>query len=270
MSADPGVRRLLERLDRDDAIAKLGRALKPGEHVTLLGPTGRGKSTVVGDLIPYLDFDMVAILAPKGADPAYAEHGHSTRSWPPRRAWGETFRVMFGQMDDRQEDRPRVWRVETPIRKVSDFAALQGLYGQVLGSVLAKPESRPGKPGASLAVVVDDTRFTCDQLRMSKLLTANLIIGRSKRASIISNLQAPRWAPRECLDQVSHCLIWRNRDRDVAKRLAEISGDLDPKLIEAAIGTLGFHDFLWIDGRRDRVFVVDGRRRTMPVDAAAG
>ena len=246
----------LPRISRDDFLADLGEQLQPGDHVTLLGPTGRGKSTVMGDLIPHLtNFDTVAVLAPKGRDPAYAELGHPTEVWPPRRTRGETFRVMFGRTPARHEDDgAKVWRVEVPIRKTEDFLRLRGLYGSVLRSTLARKEGQRDR----LLIVVDDTRFVSDPKAMglAPLVTQNLILARSKNVSIINNVQAPRWVPRETLDQVSHVLVFRNRDRDVAKRLTEISGAIDPRTVEAAIAGLSYHDFLWVDGRNDRISYV--------------
>lgn len=263
---DPAVGRAIPTISRDEFLPAFGKGWRPGDHLSLLGPTGRGKSTMIGQIIPHArKFDVVAILSPKGADPAYADLGHPTAVWPPKRTRAETFAVMFGKRDDRHSgDGPKVWRVELPLpRKSRDPAALRphlarmrATYGAVLMEVMARREN----PDTSLAIVVDDSRYICDpkMLGLGPVVVQDLIVGRSKKVSIVNNFQAPRWVPREGLDQITHALIWRNRDRDVVKRLGEISGDLDLKLIEAAINGLGYHDALWIDGRADRVVVVRG------------
>lgn len=247
-----------EVIGRADFLAQLGAEWRPGDHLSCLGPTGRGKSTLIGELIPRATrHDVVAVLSPKGADPAYAALGHPTRVWPPRRHWTEQLGILITGHDRHEEDPgPLVWRVEVPIRKPEDFIALRGLYSTVLHSILARPENVK----TSLMVVVDDSRFVCDprSMRLEAPVRNGLIIGRSKKVTMVNNFQAPRWVPREGLDQVTHVLIWRNRDRDVAKRLTEISGSIDPREIEAAILNLGYHDHLWVDGRADEWRIVKG------------
>lgn len=226
---------------------------RPGEHTCLIGPTGRGKSVLTGQVVPLLvRHATAAILAPKGRDPAFSSLGDATRSWPPKMPWTESLATFLGARGDHREDRPRVWRVEVPIRSSDDFVNLQAVYARVLGSALSRREGQRD----GLVLVLDDSRFLSDQLRLSKLIVALMMIGRSKNVSVFNNFQAPRWVPRETIDQASYHLIWRNRDKDVGKRLAEISGDLDPKMIEAAIASLDYHACLWVDGRRDELFLV--------------
>lgn len=240
-------------LTREEFLREVARRHRPGDHITLIGPTGRGKSVLTGQLVPLLvRHTDVAILAPKGRDPALAGLGHPTRTWPPRRSWWEGVAILGGLKEDRHRERPKIWRVEVPIRKVEDFTRLAALYGRILADALARPEQ--GR--RATVIVLDDSRFLADQMKLSKLIVANMMIGRSKRTTMINNFQAPRWVPRECLDQASHVLIWRNRDSDVGKRLAEISGDIDPKAVEAAIRSLDYHDCLWVDGRTDEVHIV--------------
>lgn len=245
----------VERLTRAAFVDELAGSWRPGDHLSTIGPTGRGKSTLIGQLVAaQRTHDEIVILSPKGVDRAYAGLGHPTRVWPPRRPWEERAILALGLRPDRHEEGPKVWRLETPVRKIEDFARLGALYRAALASVLARRENAR----ASLMVVIDDSRFVCDQLGATKLVTAGLIIGRSKRVSIVNNFQAPRFVPREGLDQITHAIIFRNRDRDVVKRLTDISGDLDPKLVESLLRSLDYHEALWIDGRADRLAVVGG------------
>ena len=239
------------RLSRADAVDELARRWQPGQHLTCLGPTGRGKSTLLGQVLPRTVHSRVVICCPKGADPAYRRLGRATMTWPPRRRMSDTMREVYAGTPD--PDGRQVWRIELPMRKVEDFDRLAALYRAVLSDALARPET----PKDSLLVLLDDSRLISEgrHMNLGGLVTANLMIGRSKGVSIVNNYQAPRFVPREGLDQVSHLLIWRNRDTDVAKRLAEV-GDVDPALTLAILRRLDYHEALWIDAIHDELFIV--------------
>lgn len=243
------------RLSREEGVDELSARWGVGEHVTLLGPTGRGKSTLMSQVLPKLVHDRIVICCPKGADPAYSELGHPTMVWPPKRPWQDQLKAVVGQQEDRHAsgEGPQVWRIEVPVRKLEDFSTLAGIYHRVLGDAMARREGRRD----SVVILLDDSRLISDakHMNLGPLVTANLMIGRSKGVSIVNNYQAPRWIPREGLDQVTHLLLWRNRDRDVVDRLAEI-GDLDGDVIREILGRLSFHECLWIDCRADELFVI--------------
>lgn len=241
-------------MSRAEFIAEFGPNLKPGDHVSLIGPTGRGKSTLWGQVIPACNqFDTVVIMAPKGKDPAFAKLGHPTASWPPRMDWNEKLKIVLGK-PDRQNEHPRVWRIEVPIKKEGDMESrLIPIYRRVMGMVYTRTEAEK----KSLMLVLDDSKFVCSDRGMLKAVVNGLMIGRSKKVSIVNNFQRPGLGvPREGLDQITHALIAKNRDRDTAKRLTEISGAVDPKELEAVFGNLGYHEAVWVNGRTDEWHII--------------
>ena len=251
-------------LRRAEFLPEFAARWEPGQHVSLLGPTGRGKSTLMAQLLPLASsHEQAVIMAPKGRDPAFAALGRHTSRWPPKRPLGPL--GIFQNHDDKP--RPEIWRLEIPPIKPSGgspqaqeeavaryFRTMRGLFASVLAGAMARPE----QPKDSQVIILDDSRILSDpkQMNLGMLVTANMMIGRSKKVSVVNNIQAPRWVPRELLDQATHVLIWRNRDKDVVKRLAEISGEFEPKWIEEEIANLDYHEALWIDGAADEVYVV--------------
>lgn len=246
-------------MGRSEFLVELPKVWEPGDHLSAIGPTKRGKSTILGELVPKLpQFNTVVILTPKGRDQAFAGLGHETRAWPPRRPLGETMKILTGTLEDRHTDsEQKVWRLHIPINSEEDWPRLKLSYAKVLKSVIRRKEGHPNK----LLVLVDETRYLADPklLGLAPQISSALIMGRSKNASIINSFQAPRWIPRECLDQIVHGLIWRNRDRDVAKRLADISGVIDPTEFLAVSRTLDFHEFIWVNGASDNWYIVAAR-----------
>jgi len=241
------------RITREQAHDLIAARWVPGDHLTLIGPTGRGKSTLLAGVLPKAAHDRIIILCPKGADPVFEPLGHGTKVWPPKRDWRDLAAGVFSGVEDRHQARPVVWRVELPVRAIEDFARMAGVFSRVLGQALAREQNPPD----SLAIVLDDSRMISDPKHMGlgHLVVANMLVARSKRVSIVNNYQAPRWVPREGIDQATQIIMWQNRDRDVVKRLGEI-GNLDLRMIEATLGGLDYHEALWIDGRTDDLFVI--------------
>jgi len=244
-------------MSRAEFIAEFGPNLKPGDHVSLIGPTGRGKSTLWGQVMPACtQFDTAVIMAPKGKDPAYASLGHPTSQWPPKINVEEKIKIWLGYPDRHHEIRPKVWRIEVGVKKPEDMEKLVGVYRRVLGMTYTRGENEK----KSVMLVVDDSKFVCRDKDMLKAVVDCLMIGRSKKVSIVNNFQRPGLGvPREGLDQITHAIIAKNRDRDTAKRLTEISGAVDPKELEAVFGNLGYHEAVWVNGRTDewRIIAAD-------------
>lgn len=247
-----GYRGKVPVLSRAEACAEFGRRWKVADHVVMVGPTRHGKSVLTSQLVPLaVRHHTAALLTPKGAEPAFAKLGRPTSTWPPRRSWRD--QVAFALWgDERAKERPEIWRIEVAVRKPEHFATLQATYNSVLLGVLARRQH----PKDSLLVVLDDSRMLSDFLGLKKIIVMDMLMAGSKNVTMWNNYQAPRWVPREGLDQSAHSLLWRNRDVDVGKRLAELTGDLDLKAIDEIIRGLGYYDVLWIDGRSDDMHII--------------
>lgn len=252
----------LERLPRAEFVQRIGEQWEAGDHLAMIGPTHRGKSTLFSAMLPHTCFDVVAILCPKGKDPAYAKLGASTKSWPPRRQRLEVVAELFGwphATNTDENEKPRVWRLDAlPLtNKPADWANMR----KVFSDVLSEATRRKNNPKTSILVVLDDSRIICDprRLRLEAEVVTGLIIGRSKKVSIANMFQAPRYVPREGLDQITHGIVWPNEDRDVAMRLAEISGYDRAEFMGWLRGLGNYHEALWFDVRSRTIAIVESR-----------
>jgi hypothetical protein len=263
VTAAPLELRGLERLDRATFTERLAAQWEPGDHLAMIGPTHRGKSTLLAKVLPATNFDAAVLLCPKGPDPAYAKLGARTRSWPPRRQRLEVVAELFGwpaPTGAEEAARPRVWKFDTlPLsQKPADWQNMREAFAKVLGEAVNTKRKNSTKT-KSLLIVVDDSRLVCDprRLRLEAEVVTGLIVGRSKRVSIANMFQAPRWVPREGLDQITQGLVWNNEDRDVAMRLSEVSG-YDPRQFMAWLrGLDNFHECLWFDVKHRTIAVVE-------------
>lgn len=237
------------RLSRAEFVRQFATGHVVGDHVAMVGPTRHGKSVLTAQVLPAMMRHYSAVvLTPTGAEKAYAQLGRPTAVWPPRRDLTD----MVAQLVGREPERPAIWRVEMDIRKPEQFTSLAAVCSRVLHEVLARPVDHP-RP---LLVVVDDSRMVSQFLGLKQILTMDQMMAGKKNVTIWNNFQGPRWVPREGLDQVAHTLLWRNRDVDVGKRLAELTGDLDLRAIDRTLRGLSFYEALWIDGRHDTMAII--------------
>jgi len=93
-------------------------------------------------------------------------------------------------------------------------------------------------------------------MNLGKPIEQLLLTLRKEKSSVFMDAQAPRWIPSAANDQTSHVLIWKNRDRRVRQRLAEIAS-LDMDLFDYLMNEIARFDFVWIDSIMDEVYHVE-------------
>jgi hypothetical protein len=108
----------------------------------------------------------------------------------------------------------------------------------------------------SYAVVLDETNYLTDTLRLRRELSELWHTSRTNLVSVIANAQRPSWVPRAALDNPAHFFLFQASDREELKRLGEITGGLDWRPIADEIASLRWrsHEFLYVN-TRDRLFL---------------
>jgi hypothetical protein len=200
-----------------------------GEHVTLIGPTGCGKTTFAHALLPLRRWALV--LAAKPRDPVldrWARSGEwriertADRIETPRRAGDRVILWPRGRSPE-----------ETEARQYSEFgAALRSVY-----------------EAGGWAVYLDELTYVSGYLGLDREMRRLWYQGRSLGVSVIAAAQAPVHVPRAALDQVSHLVLWRSPDRQRVRRLIEVAGVADPAEVDRGLRALRGHEALVVDGR---------------------
>lgn len=219
------------------------RALpKNGQHVLLVGPSGRGKTTTAGEMLArVMRAPAVAsglITTSLGPDDALAHLGKPTKRWPPK--------VPLAILE--YDESPLIRRFEPLPSRPEHFAGIKAINFDIFTWMFGRKR---------WILFIPDLQVICDP-RMMGLggSVEQLILTLRKLGSgIWMDAQAPRWIPRASNDQTHHLLIWRNRDELTIKRLKAIAG-MDVKLLESIMADMDFHDFLWVDTFRDEYFHV--------------
>lgn len=199
---------------------------RQGEHVTLIGPTGCGKTTLGLSLLPMRagNGGHVAAVATKPKDPslqALTREGYRVvRTWPPP---DHEHRVVF-------------W---PSISRMSDKRAQQS----AIFAMLADVYNRGG-----FCLYFDELRYITQTLRLTAPVEQLLMQGRSIGISVVSNAQRPASIPLLAYDQATHLFVWRESDEVNLKRLGGLGG-LDSGLIRQTVARLPKHQVLYINTR---------------------
>lgn len=226
----------------------LRRQFLQGEHVTIVGTTGTGKSHLALAIAEIRSY--VIVIACKPDDPLIVDatrHGY----------WlCPTDKLEIPYTDGRPLH-PRViyWpRLgERDRRKLPQHLVLQA----------EKRHQRP-RVGAAIGyvrnekhwcLVIDEGTWVCKSLRLQGDIDDALIQFRSLNASIVILGQRPSWMGQFVMSQPTHLFLFQTSHGDDRKALGDISG-VDTKIVREIVGNLDHtrHEFLYINTRTREMF----------------
>lgn len=203
---------------------------RQGEHVSILGPTNGGKTTLAFELLPLRRH--VAVLGTKPRDKALTqlvrERGYRRmQEWAPRP--GEQHVLLWPKLH-RADD----WRTSRPV------------YEHALARIYET---------GGWCLYVDEARVVCDERRPFLGLAPYMRLlwtqARSLNVSIVAGTQRPAWVPPEMFDQAEHVFMFQDADADNVRKLGGFGG-LDARLIRDTVPDLAEHELLYVN-TRDRI-----------------
>lgn len=198
-----------------------------GQHVTLLGHTGSGKTTLARHIIQKREHKL--IFATKPRDPnieVFKRDGfYLTRTWP---------------VDPRIRRNVLFW---PKIEKATDI----GLQSEAIGRCLQSVYRTGG-----WCLYFDEVRYITDTLGLRNVLEVIWLQGRALKLSVLAGTQRPAWIPREAYSEADHLFIWRSTNRYDLKRLEDAS-NIDTKELAPILRHLPKHDVLYINTRNGEV-----------------
>lgn len=195
-----------------------------GQHITLVGRTKSGKTSLVRRLLPIRDYTVV--LATKRKDSSLYD--------PLRR---EGFRLQE-DLDLDWKKTPKIIfrpRMRTPNRA--------GLEEQKEGFEQALIEIFNV---GNWCVYADEVRYLTDNLKLAGVFDVLWLQGRSLGISLVVSTQRPVSIPLLAFDQADHIFCWRQTLKDDIDRISEFSG-IYGSTVKYALPRLPEHEALYIN-----------------------
>lgn len=205
---------------------------RPGQHVTLIGKTGSGKTHLTLALADLRTYVMLA--ATKRNDPLYSymlAHGFqavpSVREVPRTETGRPVYRKVI------------VW----PAQSVADEKQRHAIQRRELALMLSTAERQK-----NWTIVIDDIMWSYDMLQLKRELDAVWYQARSSGVSLVSSAQRPTRIPRLMIGGASHLFLSYVSDKRELEPLREIAGVVPRETIEATLPSLDWdrHEFLYI------------------------
>lgn len=211
----------VEVVPRKEFVREFGKEYGSGQHVTALGPTGKGKTVLTSQL-------LVVCASPKRK--AVVLHGkvknkdhvvsempkklnmRMVHKWPPDPEWG---------------DRKRNGFILVPLVKPGDSTAEENA---ILATEFRKAiHSNYANTKHDTITVVDESHQAQETLKLKGDLEGPLMRGAPQNAEW-NNVQRGRFVSYHCYDAPEHLFVFYDPDRTNRQRYSEIGG-VDPQYL---------------------------------------
>lgn len=235
---------IVPQISWDKLERKLENEWKPGEHVTLIGPTGSGKTHLGLALARICKYSLV--IATKRRDPLLESLAskHLVTTDVSDILWTSdgvpvNRRVMYWpKFPDSMSSTMRLKKQALMIKGVLDWAEKTGNW----------------------AILLDELMWVSRNLRLERELEAVWFQGRTQGVSLIGAAQRPSHVPRLAYSQATYFFLWQTSDKGDLERLRDISAGIPRGMIEASVLSLDWdtHECLFVDTKRRELARVIG------------
>lgn len=198
---------------------------KQGEHFSVIGPTGLGKTTMLLNVLPLHPF--VTVFATKPRDPVMRTLVNE---------YGYIRLERWHSLDPMEYPRRVLWPDAT---EIDSYHTQKIIFHDAFSKIYKE---------GNWTLALDETWYVDDILRLGRDIRMFLLQARSLETSLISAFQRPAFVPRELYSSSTHLMFWQTQDENDLKSLGGI-GYRSSALIRDIVSSLDMYQVLYINTR---------------------
>jgi len=216
---------------------------RPGEHVTVLAPSGGGKTHLAYQLLqvtaePEL---QACVIVMKPRDETVDKWNRRlkfkvVRDWPPAKITGLISKRPAGYV---------LWPKESQDPDETDYRHYRIFRRAILDNYYNAVSTKSINHSDGKIVFADEVVSLEDELGLRKELQRVWSKGRSMSCGLWGASQRPAYISRFAY-QAHHLFLGNDPDEDVQKRYGEIGGGIDKELVKALCARLKDKQFVYI------------------------
>lgn len=202
---------------------------KQGEHAAIIKPTGGGKTTLIGAVLPAHRSPAIVVCVTKVYDKTFREQFPSRDGWYRCEEWPPP----------RHVNKVLLWP-RLSGKTIPEIVAIQRrVFRTALDSIFTE---------MGWTVVFDEEHYLCSTLGLSEYVAMYHHQGRSSGLTCIDGIQRPKFVPVVTYSSATHAFIGQTTDADDLKRLADLGSRYRRDIIKEA-QELDFYEFLYVPAR---------------------